>query len=218
MTLNLIDSFVEPEPECRSLAPGAVVLTGFVSAEMAATSWRLAQVVMAKAPLRYLSTPGGLTMSVALTNCGRFGWHSDRKGYRYERKDPLTGQPWPLLPLYFSRFANKMAATAGYADFVPDVCLINRYLPGDRMGLHQDKDEADFSKPIVSVSLGLPAAFLFGGLKRNDKTVKVLLRHGDVVVWGGQSRLCFHGVSPVKPGQHPLLGGQRINLTFRKAR
>jgi len=216
VTLDLFEQFADAEPAHEPLAPGAAVLRGFAGEE-AATLWRLAQVVIAKAPLRRLSTPGGLPMSVALSACGRFGWHSDRRGYRYEPIDPLTGRAWPLLPLYFSQFAKKAAAEAGFADFVPDACLINRYLSGDRMGLHQDRDEADFSQPIVSVSLGLPAVFLFGGLKRTDKTVRVLLRHGDVVVWGGSSRLCFHGVLPVKPGQHPLLGEQRINLTFRKA-
>ncbi len=216
MTGDLFECFMEPDTAMKRLASGAWVLSGFALGE-AENLWDLAQTVITQAPLRCLLTPGGKSMSVALTNCGQLGWYSDRRGYRYERHDPLTGKPWPGLSDKFLAFAGRAAAVAGYPGFTPDTCLLNRYLPGTRMGLHQDKDETDFSQPIVSVSLGLSAVFLFGGLKRNDKTSRVLLRHGDVVVWGGPSRLCFHGVSAVKDGGHPLLGKQRVNLTFRKA-
>lgn len=217
MTLDLFACFGPSEPQAETLAPGAVVLHGLVGETEAVSLWRGVQAVIAESPLRCLTTPGGQKMSVSLTNCGEFGWYSDRRGYRYERQDPLTGHRWPALPTEFLGLAGKAAEMAGYLGFVPDTCIVNRYLPATRMGLHQDKDEADFSQPIVSVSLGLPAVFVFGGLKRGDKKVRVLLQHGDVVVWGGPSRLCFHGILPVKDGGHPLLGRQRINLTLRKA-
>jgi alkylated DNA repair protein (DNA oxidative demethylase) len=162
-------------------------------------------------------TPGGFTMSVAMTNCGAAGWVTDRTGYRYDPRDPDNGRPWPDMPAAFLHLATAAAEAAGYCDFVPDACLINRYQPGAKMSLHQDKDEQDFGAPIVSVSLGLPAVFLFGGLKRSEKPRRYRLAHGDVVVWGGPSRLFFHGVAPLADGEHPVLGRQRINLTFRKA-
>ena len=170
------------------------------------------------APFRHLVTPGGHVMQVAMTNCGRFGWCSDRRGYRYDAIDPHTGQPWPPLPLAFLQVAANAANAAGFAGYVPDACLINRYLPGTGLSLHQDRDEDDRVAPIVSVSLGLPATFLFGGFARSDKTLRVPLTHGDVVVWGGVDRMRFHGVLPIKPGRHAVLGEQRINLTFRKVR
>jgi alkylated DNA repair protein (DNA oxidative demethylase) len=163
-------------------------------------------------------TPGGHQMSVAMTNCGSAGWVTDRSGYRYDSSDPENGKPWPAMPPSFCRLAAQAAAQADFGDFSPDACLINRYQPGAKMSLHQDKDENDFGAPIVSVSLGLPAIFLFGGLKRSDKPRRFPLRHGDVVVWGGPARLVFHGVTPLADGEHILLGRQRINLTFRKAR
>ena len=179
------------------------------------------EAVLAAAPLRHLVTPGGQTMSVAMSNCGALGWVSDRRGYRYLAVDPLSNQPWPPMPNEFLALATRAAAEAGFADFMPNACLINRYEPGARMGLHQDRDEGgkeeNFSAPIVSVSLGLPAEFLFGGLQRKDKTTRWLLLHGDVVVWGGPSRLAFHGVAPMKAGEHAVLGARRINLTFRWA-
>lgn len=174
--------------------------------------------IVATAPLRHPVTPGGHVMQVAMSNCGDFGWVSDRRGYRYARLDPQTGQPWPVLPPCFLQVARDAAAAAGFDDYRPDACLINRYAPGTRLSLHQDRDEDDRVAPIVSVSLGLPATFLFGGLARGDKPVRVPLLHGDVVVWGGVDRMRFHGVLPVMPGQHPQLGAQRINLTFRKVR
>ncbi len=163
-------------------------------------------------------TPGGHSMSVAMTNCGSAGWVTDRSGYRYDGVDPESRAPWPAMPASFRELAARAAAEAGFGGFVPDACLINRYQPGARMSLHQDKDEDDFSAPIVSVSLGLPAIFLFGGLQRTDKPRRFRLEHGDIVVWGGPSRLSFHGIAPLADGEHALLGRQRINLTFRKAR
>jgi alkylated DNA repair protein (DNA oxidative demethylase) len=156
-------------------------------------------------------------MSVAMTNCGALGWVSDRRGYRYTTEDPLSGQPWPPMPVLFSRLAENAAQAAGFADFKPDACLVNRYVPGARLTLHQDKDESNFSAPIVSVSLGLPAVFLFGGNSRKDKQHRIALQHGDVVVWGGLARLYHHGVLPLKDGHHADLGRQRVNLTFRRA-
>jgi alkylated DNA repair protein (DNA oxidative demethylase) len=169
------------------------------------------------APFRHMVTPGGLAMSVALTNCGALGWTSDRRGYRYTANDPDTGRPWPPLPDAFARLAREAAQAAGFEHFAPDACLINRYAPGTRLSLHQDKDERDYGWPIVSVSLGMTATFLFGGLARGDRAARVPLRHGDVVVWGAEDRLRYHGVLPVKGEPHAVLGSQRINLTFRKA-
>jgi len=169
------------------------------------------------APFRQMVTPGGATMSVAMTNCGALGWITDRRGYRYSPTDPASGAHWPPMPACFTELAQAAADAAGFREFRPDACLINRYVPGARMSLHQDKDERDFDAPIVSVSLGVSAVFLFGGNKRSDKPRRIPLEHGDVVVWGGVDRLRFHGVAPLKEGTHELLGAQRINLTFRKA-
>lgn len=169
------------------------------------------------APFRHMVTPGGFTMSVALTSCGELGWTTDRRGYRYTGHDPQSGDPWPPMPEVFLRLARDAASAAGFDDFRPDACLVNRYLPGARLSLHQDKDEKDLGAPIVSVSLGIPAVFLFGGNARSDKTRRVPLFHGDVAVWGGVDRLRYHGIMPLKETHHPLLGAQRINLTFRKA-
>lgn len=173
--------------------------------------------VTAAAPLRHMLTPGGQRMSVAMSNCGRVGWVTDRKGYRYDPIDPETGRPWPPLPACFTQLAQHAASEAGFASFRPDVCLINRYEPGARMSLHQDRDERDFSAPIVSISLGLGATFLFGGLKRTDRPHRLPLEHGDVVVWGGPHRLAYHGVTPVPDGYHASVGRMRWNLTLRKA-
>jgi alkylated DNA repair protein (DNA oxidative demethylase) len=174
--------------------------------------------IVAQAPFRRMVTPGGHQMSVAMTNCGSAGWVTDPHGYRYSADDPETGQPWPAMPPLLFDLAGRAANCAGFGEFAPDVCLINRYVPGARMSLHQDKDELDFGAPIVSVSLGLPAIFLFGGLKRSDKPRRFRLEHGDVAVWGGPSRLFFHGVAALADGEHPLMGRQRLNLTFRKIR
>jgi alkylated DNA repair protein (DNA oxidative demethylase) len=173
--------------------------------------------VVDKSPFRNMITPRGFRMSVAMSNCGALGWVTDRTGYRYSEIDPETNHPWPEMPRAFRKLAESAANEAGFPNFVPDSCLINRYEPGTKLSLHQDKDERDFTQPIVSVSLGLPATFLFGGLERADKVVRIPLVHGDVVVWGGPARLRYHGVSPLQEGEHPLLGRVRYNLTFRKA-
>ncbi len=199
------------------LAEQACVLHGFA---LPAVDMLLVDIerIAAAAPFRHLVTPGGHVMQVAMTNCGTFGWCSDRRGYRYDTHDPQTGSPWPALPPSFLQLAADAGREAGFDGYVPDACLINRYAPGTRLSLHQDRDEDDRVAPIVSVSLGLPATFLFGGFTRGDKTVRVPLQHGDVVIWGGIDRMRFHGVLPVKPGLHELLGDCRINLTFRKVK
>jgi len=199
------------------LAPGASLLAGFARPSEAALMAAIDEVVAA-APLRHMLTPGGRRMSVAMTNCGEAGWISDRAGYRYSSHDLDTGRPWPALPEAFRDLALRAAARAGFPRFVPDACLVNRYDPGARLTLHQDRDERDFGAPIVSVSLGLPATFLFGGERRADRPARIDLAHGDVVVWGGPARLRFHGVLPLADGLHPLTGRHRINLTLRKAR
>jgi DNA oxidative demethylase len=173
--------------------------------------------ITAQAPFRRMVTPGGFQMSVAMTNCGSVGWVTDRTGYRYDSRDPDSSTPWPAMPDVFLALARDAAEDAGFTGFVPDACLINCYEPGARLSLHQDKDERDYAHPVVSVSLGLPATFQFGGLKRNDRPLKVPLHHGDVVVWGGPARLVYHGVLALKEGEHPALGRRRVNLTFRKA-
>jgi len=173
--------------------------------------------ITTQAPFRHMVTPGGFRMSVAMTNCGAYGWVTDRTGYRYDALDPETGKPWPRMPDVFLTLAQDAVANAGFAGFTLDACLINRYEPGARLSLHQDRNERDFGAPIVSVSLGLPAVFLFGEPHRTDTPRRVPLAHGDVVVWGGPARLWYHGIMPLKEGYHPLVGGHRINLTFRKA-
>ncbi len=173
--------------------------------------------VLAQSPFRHMVTPGGFTMSAALSSCGELGWTTDARGYRYSPLDPHSQQPWPALPDAVRELAVLAAAEAGFSDFSPDACLINRYVPGAKMSLHQDKNERDYRAPVVSVSLGLPAIFLFGGRERSDKPKKIPLFHGDVVIWGGIDRLRFHGVMPIKDGVHPIMGAQRINLTLRTA-
>jgi alkylated DNA repair protein (DNA oxidative demethylase) len=198
------------------IAPGAVLLPEFALADEAGL-WDAVQNVTAAAPFRNMVTPGGFRMSVAMTNCGTLGWVTDRTGYRYTRTDPDSGQDWPAMPEAFARLAARAASEAEFDAFAADACLINRYDVGAKMSLHQDKNERDYTQPIVSVSLGLPAVFLFGGLERSDKAARVKLHHGDVVVWGGPARLRYHGILPLKPGEHPLTGACRINLTFRAA-
>jgi len=173
--------------------------------------------IAAAAPFRNMVTPGGFRMSVAMTNCGRAGWITDRKGYRYEPTDPMTGQAWPPIPRSFRDLAARAADAAGFPGFAPDACLINRYEPGTRLSLHRDENERDLTAPIVSVSLGLPAVFLFGGNSRSDRPRRIALESGDVVVWGGPDRLVYHGVAPLAEGNDPLTRQCRINLTFRKA-
>nr|ART35863.1 B315 [uncultured bacterium] len=200
----------------ETIGDGATVLRGFAGADAARLLTAVADIA-AVSPFRRMMTPRG-PMSVAMTNAGRAGWVTERGGYRYDARDPETGRSWPAMPEIFTDLAARAAAAGGFANFNPDACLINRYEPGAQMGLHQDRDERDFRHPIVSVSLGLPGRFLCGGLKRSDKPRRILLRSGDVVVWGGPARLIFHGVAPLADGEHPLTGHARINLTFRKAR
>jgi DNA oxidative demethylase len=217
LTANLFESVPDLRPAQEAIAEGAVLLRGFalpVEADVIAAL----RVIAGLAPFRHMMTPGGHRMSVAMTNCGRVGWVTDRTGYRYDANDPEAGTPWPPMPPVFRELADQAASCAGFSGFAPDACLINRYQPGARMSLHQDKDELDLGAPIVSVSLGLPAIFLFGGLKRSDKPGRFRLRHGDIAVWGGPARLAFHGVAPLAEGEHAVLGRQRINLTFRKTR
>jgi len=217
MTMDLFEDAAESDvPMQEPLEPGAVVLRHFANAREAELLAAV-QEVIEQAPLRHMVTPGGFRMSVAMTNCGALGWVTDRTGYRYDAIDPDSERPWPRMPTAFTRLAADAASQAGFRNFVPDACLVNRYEPGTRLSLHQDRNERDFSQPIVSVSLGIPAVFLFGGPRRADKARRVPLVHGDVVVWGGPARLNYHGVLPLKEGTHPLLGPCRVNLTFRKA-
>ena len=199
----------------EQLEEGAVLLRGFAAAEAPALVDEVARIAQAAA-LRHMVTPGGYTMSVAMTNCGRLGWVSDGTGYRYTPVDPDTGVPWPAMPALFLDIAVRAAAEAGFANYDPDACLINRYVPGAKLSLHQDRDEKDAWAPIVSVSLGLPAVFLWGGKRRSHPVRRLHLESGDIVVWGGPARFVYHGVAPLKEEQHPLTGAARINLTFRK--
>jgi alkylated DNA repair protein (DNA oxidative demethylase) len=207
------DLFAEPR---ETMAKGALLLRGYALPRETELLTAI-ETVAVEAPFRHMITPGGHTMSVAMTTSGAVGWVTDRKGYRYSPTDPTTGRPWPEMPAVFRALAAEAAAEAGYPGFAPDSCLINRYEPGTKLSLHQDQDEQDYTQPIVSVSLGLPATFLFGGPKRGDPTAKFPLAHGDIAVWGGPSRLFFHGVATLKDGGHPRLGRKRINLTFRRA-
>jgi alkylated DNA repair protein (DNA oxidative demethylase) len=216
LSADLFETLGEVGPAREKIAEGAVLLRGFakpVESELIAAL----RAIEAQAPFRHMMTPGGHQMSVAMTNSGRFGWITDRSGYRYDGTDPQSGQPWPAMPPVFRELAEGAAEQAGFTQFSPDACLINRYQPGARMSLHQDRNEKDFAAPIVSVSLGLPAIFLFGGAKRSDRPRRIQLEHADVVIWGGPARLFFHGVAPLAQGEHALLGRYRINLTFRKA-
>lgn len=201
----------------KPIVAGAVMLPGFALGEAAAL-FEAVTAIASEAPFQRPLTPGGHAMSVGLTSCGERGWVSDSSGYRYAARNPRSGARWPAMPPLFRRLARAAAEAAGYPGFDPDACLINRYRPGSRMSLHQDRDEHDLGAPVVSVSLGLPAVFMFGGGERRERPRFLLLQHGDVVVWGGPARLNFHGVQPLKAGHHPLTGGQRINLTFRKSR
>jgi len=215
--VDLFASLPDVRPAREAIAEGALLLRGFAKPLEDDLIVALREIV-AQAPFRHMLTPGGHQMSVAMTNCGSNGWVTDRSGYRYDSADPESGKPWPPMPPSFRALAEQAAAEAGFDGFAPDACLVNRYQQGARMSLHQDRDEGDFGAPIVSVSLGLPAIFLFGGLQRSDKTQRYRLEHGDIAVWGGPARLVFHGVAPLADGEHPRMGRQRINLTFRKAR
>jgi alkylated DNA repair protein (DNA oxidative demethylase) len=217
LTADLFDSLAEAQPSREGIADGAVLLRGFakpIEHELIAA----VRAITVQSSFRQMTTPSGYQMSVAMTNCGERGWITDQTGYRYDPIDPLSEKPWPAMPPIFRDLARRAAEEGGFAGFAPDACLVNRYEPGTRLSLHQDKDELDLSAPIVSVSLGLPAIFLFGGMARSDKPRRFRLVHGDVVVWGGVTRLAYHGVAPLADGEHALLGRQRINLTFRKTR
>ena len=217
MAADLFETVGDARPPRETIADGAVLLRGFVRPFEAELIPALRAIVK-QAPFRHLITPGGHRMSVAMTNCGSVGWVSDPSGYRYDPIDPDTGLNWPVMPEVLRRLAAAAADEAGFTGFTPEACLINRYVPGAKLSLHQDKDELDYGAPIVSISLGLPATFLFGGLKRSDTPRRYRLEHGDVAVWGGPSRLFYHGVAPLADGEHGVLGRQRINLTFRKVR
>jgi len=212
---DLLSCF-EPAESVESLGERATVLRGFARHEAAALVAAVREITAA-APFRNMITPGGFRMSVAMTNCGRAGWVTDRKGYRYEIVDPVTGRTWPLMPASFKNLAASAAEAAGFTGFEPDACLINRYEPGTRLSMHRDENERDLTAPIVSVSLGLPAIFLFGGNSRGERPRRIGLESGDVVVWGGPDRLVYHGVAPLAEGNDPLTGQSRINLTLRKA-
>jgi len=201
----------------ESLAPGAALLHAF-AAPQAGDLLTALQEISARSPFRCMTTPGGYRMSVAMTNCGERGWITDELGYRYGALDPETASCWPPIPAVFREVASSAAAAAGFGGFAPDACLISRYEPGARLSLHQDRDELDLESPIVSISLGVPAIFLFGGHRRSDRPLRVPLAHGDVVVWGGPARLRYHGVMPLGDGHHPLLGASRVNLSLRRAR
>ena len=216
MTADLFDNVAEAQPSREAIADGAMLLRGFVRPIESALI-EAVRAVVAQSPFRRMTTPGGHLMSVAMTNCGERGWITDHTGYRYDPVDPRTGAPWPAMPPVFCDLARRAAEQGGFEDFAPDACLVNRYEPGTRLSLHQDKDERNYAHPVVSVSLGLPATFQWGGLRRADRPIKVPLEHGDIVVWGGPSRLVYHGVLALKDGEHPLTGRRRFNLTFRKA-
>ena len=213
----MLDLFAEDRPWQEPLAEGAVILRRRAR-ERSAEIMAWVEQISAQNPFRHRITPGGHRMSVAMTNCGDAGWTTDARGYQYSEQDTLSGQAWPAMPPLFRQLAVTCAREAGFDGFTPDACLMNRYEPGAKLTLHQDKDERDLRQPIVSVSLGLPAIFLFGGFERGNACQRVLLEHGDVVVWGGPSRLRYHGILPLKPGIHPQTGAFRFNLTFRRAR
>ncbi len=215
LTIDLFDDFTEINPRRIILAEDAVILRGYAT-DIAVDLIKSLEAIITQAPLRQMQTPNGYTMSVRTTSCGTLGWVSDAHGYRYERIDPNTGQSWPPMPQTFLELANQAAKEAGFNYFIPDSCLINSYEASAKLSLHQDKNERDLSAPIVSVSLGLPAIFLFGGNVRSERPQRHRLEHGDVAVWGGASRMAFHGIEPLIDGVHSLTGKQRINLTFRK--
>ena len=216
VTRDLLSGLPDTGASVKTLADGATLLKGFAAAEAPALLKALER-ILAEAPFRHMVTPSGHTMSAAMTNCGAAGWISDRSGYRYDAIDPATRRPWPTMPGLFSDLAARAAAACSFTGFEPDACLVNRYEPGARLTLHQDKNERDFSAPIVSVSLGLPVMFLFGGLRRSDRVRRVRLESGDIAVWGGPARLAYHGVAPLAEGEAPLTGRCRINLTLREA-
>ena len=217
MSFDLFDeSDLQQPARIEQFSTQAFVLRGFALPWVEALLTALER-VLNESPFRSMQTPGGFTMSARLSSCGALGWTTSALGYRYSPVDPLSGKPWPAIPPVLLNLAETAAATAGFEEFVPDACLINAYEPGAKMSLHQDKNERAFTAPIVSISLGLPAVFQFGGFERSDPVQRISLFHGDVVVWGGVDRLRYHAILPIKPGTHSLLGDQRVNITLRKA-
>jgi DNA oxidative demethylase len=216
MTFDLFTSTAKADAGEVLLGAGTTLLRGCALPAETEVLSDLSDVT-ARAPFRHMVTPGGFRMSVGMTNCGTLGWVTDRRGYRYDQRDPESGQTWPKMPDSFLQLARDASARAGFLGFLPDACLVNRYEPGAKLSLHQDRNEKDMAQPIVSVSLGIPATFLLGGMTRSERAVKLELIHGDVLVWGGPDRLRYHGVMTLKDAVHPLLGRYRINLTFRKA-
>ncbi|MBO0711842.1 MAG: DNA oxidative demethylase AlkB [Acetobacteraceae bacterium] len=212
----VLEGVIAPRPSREVLDEGALLLRGYAAASAAALIGTV-DAIARLAPFRRMQTPRG-QMSVAMTACGELGWVSEKGGYRYSADDPLTGRAWPAMPALFATLAAKAAADAGFGSFVPDSTLINEYVPGTKLSLHQDKEERDPVHPVVSVSLGLPGVFAWGGLTRRSPVRRYELLNGDVVVFGGPSRLVYHGVERVADGVHPLTGRRRINLTFRRAR
>lgn len=208
------DLFADIRPKLEWLQDGVALLPGFADT---ASLMPLIERIVADAPFRHLTTPGGHRMSVAMTNCGDYGWCSDKNGYRYDPMDPETNKPWPKMPDAFLTLAAAAAARAGFPGGAPDACLINRYSPTATLSLHQDRDERDMRWPIVSVSLGVSATFLLGGLRRSDPTRSLTLHDGDVLVWGGPARGVFHGIRRIAAASHPLTGEYRFNITFRRA-
>lgn len=216
MNLDLFSSVVKENGMVTQLADQAWHLEGY-AIEQDHNIRTLLRAILKQSPFRQMKTPGGQLMSVKMTSCGDVGWVSDHLGYRYQAVDPMSNLSWPTMPEAFKTLAKNAASAVGFEHFEPDSCLINLYQAGTRLSLHQDKDELDFTQPIVSVSLGLPATFLFAGLQRSSPQTRVVLHHGDVVVWGGDSRLAYHGVLPLESGEHDLFAQCRVNLTFRKA-
>lgn len=212
--MDLFDTF---KPSKEQITKDTYLLHGFALGASEHLLLADMQTVIVAAPLRNMMTKMGFSMSAAMSNCGVLGWVSDKSGYRYDAHDPETGEPWPAMPASFLQLATSAATECGFSNFAPDACLINQYKIGASMGLHQDKNELDFNHPIVSVSLGNPAVFQFGGLNRSDKTLKITLNHGDVVVWGNEARLNHHAIMPLQANNHRVLGAYRYNLTFRKA-
>lgn len=218
MTDSCIDGDVWLKPQTTVLlAEGAMVLRRFATPVVVALMEGV-EAVVAQSPLRRLIVPNGRPMRIEMTNCGLVGWVNIDGRYRYSRVDPLTGRSWPGMPATFRRIAGAAASAAGYPDFQPAVCIINRYAVGADLQMHQDRDDTQDRQPVVSVSLGLPAIFHFGGQGRGEKPLTIPLDDGDVVVWGGASRMHRHGVAPVAPGVHPRTGAYRYNLTFRTAK
>jgi len=208
--MNLFSQLVA-EPTHEEIFPGAVLMRS-LALPQDNEFFTAAEAIIAARPLHHTTTPSGLPMGVMVTDCG------DSRAFanRWDTANPERMRLWPPMPPLLRDFAIRCAVRSGFPQFRPDACHINRYQAGTKLGLHQDRHECDWTQPIVSLSFGLECIFLLGGLQRTDKPRRILLEHGDVIVWGGPSRMRFHGVQPLKPGHHPLTGPYRYNLTFRK--